>query len=1155
MIDIPGWAQHLAILAGVEWPEGNEDEMWGLGGDWRAAGDELDDIVADIIEAKRASLHAYPEGDGVTEMIKAFDSLISGDGSDSDQSVPKLADSFRQLGDAAYNTGTEIEYTKLMYLSSLALLAAEIAAAFIFPPAAPAVQAAAVAVTRLAVRLLLQRVLQTILRIASNRFVKFLLRHMAIDTILGTLQEVGIQGWQIKEGHRPDFDLGQIAVTVVASAAGGAAAGPVGDLIGNALARETSGILRRTMDGMITGTGAGLVGGLAGTAAAIPAQFAVIWHQTGSFDQAMDQTMATLPQQFGPLGIISGASNGLFTGGAKGFSNSLAAKRGWGVHSDSYQNAWGDRSFMDRINDVVNGPGPRVGGLPGGGDGSGALGGDGGTQTSSPARNGNGPAAGLGDDGSGVNGRDGAPGLDTNSGNGAVNDPAGVGGNGSDPRSSGEPGTSPAGNQDGPGSDGASRAEDGSSRTAPDSGDSASTTNDGDSGTPDSGGADSGSDSGGSRQDSRSADPDASSGSTDRSGGGEQTDSGAPATDRNGSEDRAGAVTDSETDPTRERPENPGAPTGRQDGSNEGTPTSDRNAAESDSGTDGSPTANPRSDSPAPVVGAPVPGPMAGGPTPPAGVTPPATPGAPAPGSTPAAPGSTPGGSSPAAPGAGNTPGGTGDSRAQTGTPGDSRSSASADGGPRGRPGDRAGAADRAPYPGTEGNRIRAGRTDAEAPGAHDRQNEDGRAPADQRLPGDVGDGRIGPEDVVPLPIPVGDPADTSSARRDNESRTSNRDPDSRTTRRDDGRTDRDDDDSDRSPDDRDDPDGSDDPDDSADRNPEDPEDAQNPDNRGECARLTLAELQAETDSDRITPPEEPSGPEGMSRDEIQDALGGNLYDYPDRGPDRPRHQAVADELLRQAARTDPRLVAAGKGPRAFVIDEYAGAADEHGVGAHAYSMTVRMDPLTGEYRIEVSDPAASRRRGFPPDSPAEVRRVSATLLDGNGRILRPTGHDGRVRPSSEQYLRHGQSDYDENRQRRETEEQYTARRDAEAADLRSRLDRLSAQYLRAMADHMGESGPSPLADRFRDRADEADRRAEQHRADADDHWDDARRKPETRISDWPVDEDPPTRDEDPPDENEGRRADDEDRRDDEPDEGAGRRDDEESAGRRDDEE
>ncbi|MEU2136640.1 hypothetical protein, partial [Nocardia rhamnosiphila] len=1164
MIELWGPLQHLAWLAGVEWPQGNEDEMWALGGDWRTAADELDDTVADIIEAKRASLHAYPEGDGVTEMIAAFDSLISGDGSDSDQSVPKLADYFRQLGTSAYDTGTEIEYTKLMYISSLVLLAAEIAAAWIFPPTAPAVQAAAVALTRFAVRILGQRVMQAIFRLVANKFVGFLLRHVAIDTILGTIQEVGIQAYQVEAGHRPDFDLGQIAVTVVSSAAGGAAAGPVGDIIGNKLQNEARGMGRQYLNGAITGTAAGFVGGLAGTAAAIPTQFAVIWADTGSWDQAMDQTMSTLPQQFGPLALVSGATNGLATGVNKVGANHAFSSLKVGVHSDSYRNTWGDRTFMDRLNDAVSGPGTRSGGLPtgtgapAGADGTGGFGGDG-SQTSSPARTPNGvggsgegnlsPAGNNGHNGDSPGGAGEAGGNDRGRsvGSGSNDGDDGPGTREGASSADGEGGRQDnsgavAGQQgplgDGEGGDGGS-AQHGDTGPADRSDSTPGPADRSDSGA----GVADRSDSGANATDG----PDSGAGAADRSdpatGAADRSDSGtgvadraesAGARDRTDSDGTGSPAADSGSSARQGRADDSGLAVGQQEAGGAGT---GRTAGDAAAGPGESAGDRTRGETPGPVVGAPVAGPM-GAATPPATATAPVSPGAPA------APGSTPGGAGPAAPGSTNTPGAASDSRAQAGPTGESRSSGASDG-----PRSRAGIGERSPYPGTDGSGVRAGRTGAPVPDATNaRQVGERQDPAGGRIPGDVGDGRIGPEDVFPLPLP-------DSAARDGEAHPGSpdqraRDQGSPGARRDGGARPGDDGATrDRSTDDT---------EERGIPEPGEPQGAPDPRNRGECARLTLAQLAAETGSDRITPPEEPVGPRGMDRRQMEDALGGKLYDYPDPGPEHSRHQAVADELLRQAARTDPRLVAAGRGPRAFVVDEYAGPVDEHGVGSHAYSLTVRMDPLTGEYRVVVSDPAAGRRRGFPPDVPAELRYVSATLLDGAGRILPPSGHDGRVRPTVERYRRHSRSDYEVNRQRRETDAQYAARRDAEDADLRSLLERRRAEYLRAMAEQVGEDGPAELADRFRAGAAEADRAAEQHRSAADDRWDEARRKPEKRISDRPPDEDrTPSRDDEDAadrrgDEDVADRREDEDPADRREEDPAGRRD-EDSAGRRDD--
>ncbi|MGW5385210.1 WXG100-like domain-containing protein, partial [Nocardia sp. NPDC003963] len=1137
MIEIWDWAKHLAILAGVEWPEGNEDEMWGLGGDWRSAADSLDDIVADIIEAKRASLYAYPEGDGVTEMVAAFDSLISGDGSENDQSVPKLAEYFRQLGDSAYSTGTEIEYTKLMYLSSLALLAAELAAAWIFPPTAPAVSAAAVAITRIAVRILGQRVMQAILRIVGRKFVQFMLRHVAIDTILGTLQEIGIQGWQIQQNHRPDFDLGQIVVTAVSSAAGGAAAGPVGDLVGNALRNETSGLLRQHVDGMITGAVAGFTGGLGGVLAAIPTQFAVIWAQTGSWDTAMGQTMSTLPQQFGPMALAAGAGNGLLTGGNKVRAESFYANHGIGVHSDSYRDTWGDRTVMDRINAVVNGTEPRAGFAPGAGGSSGD-----GSQTSSPART---PA---GSDGSGAPGDNGA----SHGGNGDRAGSVDSGATGDGPGANNDSGET-TGSRDESGGPGGSRDDSGESTGSGDSDPANSVSPAGGDGDGPASRGDETADTGG------AADPAGSSG--------ERSESGAGVADRAGGEEPAGPVAESRSDSPADRSGSTDNAAGQQDSATGAASEGTRAPGGTDTGT-ADPVTGDRTDTPGPVVGTPGAGPIAGAPIPPAGATPPGASGA-APGSAPSTPGTASGSSSPAAPGLSQAPSSGGDSRSSSGTPGESRSSSAGEGGSRARAGDRAGAGGRSPYPGTDGSGIRAGRTGAPVPDSDNGvRSEDGSEPIGAPPAGDMSDGRIGPEDVLPLPVPGGDPvggagrdSGTRGTSRDSVSRNTARDNDSRPGSDDPDRTPDGPDDPDRTPDGPDDPDrtpdGPDDPgrapDDSDDpgRAPDDPASAPDPRNRGECARLTLEELAQQTGSDRIRPPADPVGPRGMNRAEIEDALGGKLYDYPAPDGDEPRHQAVADELLRRAAQMDPRAVAAGRGPRAFVLDTYAGAVDEYGVGAHAYSMRVRIDPLTGKYEIVVSDPTGEPpTRGYPPATPARIRKVSATILDGVGRVVPPSGHDARVRPSVEAYLRHDQDDYRANRQRvrgrREDPEHYTARRAAEAADLQSLLERRRAQYLNMLADGAGADGPAGFRDLLRDRAEAADRDAAQYRATADDHWDETRRRPETRLSDWPRDDEQP-----PAGHDDSREADESSGRDEE---GASGRDEAELSGRDEDE-
>ncbi|WP_427905536.1 hypothetical protein [Nocardia sp. FBN12] len=293
----------------MEWPEGNEDEMWAMAEDWRTAADGLRGLVDDVDAAKAAAFKAYPQGEGVEDMLKAFEGMARGD-----QSVTKLAELFDVLGDSVYQTGTEIEYTKIMFLSSLGLLALEIAAAWVFPPTAPAVQAAAVGVTRVIARGIFGRVLAAILRHGAKatitRVLKFIGQHVAIDTALGTLQELGVQQWQVDQGHRKEVDWNQVKAAAVSSAAGGLAAGPFGNFLGKKLGDGMAPWLK----GAITGTGAGLVGAGGG----MLGQFGYEGFTQG-WDKAWDNLQTAASD---PLMWSAGASNGGLSGLNKAGANS-----------------------------------------------------------------------------------------------------------------------------------------------------------------------------------------------------------------------------------------------------------------------------------------------------------------------------------------------------------------------------------------------------------------------------------------------------------------------------------------------------------------------------------------------------------------------------------------------------------------------------------------------------------------------------------------------------------------------------------------------------------------------------------------------------------------------------------------------------------------
>ncbi|WP_444980801.1 WXG100-like domain-containing protein, partial [Nocardia pseudovaccinii] len=329
MAELPGYLKWLEWVAGSDWPAGDPDGMWGLADDWRAAATGLRDILPDIRDAKTASLKAYQDGDGIEAIIANFDSYLEGP-----QSLEMLARDFEKLADSATSVGTEIEYGQLMLITSLALLAAEIAIAWIFPPTAPAAEAAAIAGTRVAIRIIAKRIMDKIVEIVAKflgrRLANFLVRHIAIDTVLGTVQDWGIQQYQVNSGHRKEVNWEQVAITAISSAVGAGVASPIGERLGEKLA-ETE--MKAWLRGLLTGATAGTVGAIAGFGGSVGAQFAFTLAKSGpegGWDKAVDGLKKT---EFDLRMLTAGASNGAMSGANRAAAEQFYHNR----HPDWYR--------------------------------------------------------------------------------------------------------------------------------------------------------------------------------------------------------------------------------------------------------------------------------------------------------------------------------------------------------------------------------------------------------------------------------------------------------------------------------------------------------------------------------------------------------------------------------------------------------------------------------------------------------------------------------------------------------------------------------------------------------------------------------------------------------------------------------------------------
>ncbi|WP_446430538.1 WXG100-like domain-containing protein, partial [Nocardia colli] len=304
-ITIPSELQWLGWIAGSDWPDGDEDKMWAIAADWRQAAADIRALLPDLAAARKATIEAYPWGDGVEEMTAALDKLDRGP-----ESLEQLAEILDYVVESADALGTEIEYTKILVISSLAMLAFEIAAAWFFPPTAPLVEAAAIGVTRVAVRLLGQRAVSAIARFAAKTglaaLAKFTAKHVVFSTVLGAGQDAAIQAYQVGAGHRDGIDWNRVGTTAYTAAAAGAVGGPVGGLLGKAATKVPlpAGRWSGALKGAAVGAGSGMVGALGA------------WG-VGGFANGWT---------WDPRLLTGGAAYGVLTGGSKGFRHAPSGR-------------------------------------------------------------------------------------------------------------------------------------------------------------------------------------------------------------------------------------------------------------------------------------------------------------------------------------------------------------------------------------------------------------------------------------------------------------------------------------------------------------------------------------------------------------------------------------------------------------------------------------------------------------------------------------------------------------------------------------------------------------------------------------------------------------------------------------------------------------
>ncbi|MGK8504771.1 hypothetical protein [Nocardia asiatica] len=290
-IYLPEGLQWLAWVAGTTWPKGDEDAAWAASEAWRTASKELEALLAGIDEAAQATVAAYPQGEGGTAMGARYDVLRTGD-----QSLEALAKLMSTVGDSAFDMGTEIQATKITVIVTLAWLALEILWAWLFPPTAPAVEAAAITTTRSFLKVFEDFVQKIITNIAARLGAPTVQRHfwtraVQLRPVLPTAKGYGVYGaraieaaaitgtingavqvGQLAAGKRRHFNGGEFGLSILAGVAGVIPGREFGRYLGKgidkAAGKNLDNVFGRVGRGVVIGGASGAVGTAFGNVAA-----------------------------------------------------------------------------------------------------------------------------------------------------------------------------------------------------------------------------------------------------------------------------------------------------------------------------------------------------------------------------------------------------------------------------------------------------------------------------------------------------------------------------------------------------------------------------------------------------------------------------------------------------------------------------------------------------------------------------------------------------------------------------------------------------------------------------------------------------------------------------------------------------------------------
>ena len=229
-IEIPPALAWVSYLAGSAWPKGDEDAMFRVGEHWHDAAATVTSLVPDLAKV-RSAVGVTLAGDAARAAQDQLALLFTGD-----STVDQLADAMAALGELSERTGTEIEYTKLQIISTLAISAAEIAWALNNAWATFGASLSWIPVIETTVwaafKALLAGVGRRVAAMAEAALTRTGVKELglkavkaaAVEAGISEAQDLGIRTFQhFHDPEHPDVTVGEIVDGVVSGALGGAA--------------------------------------------------------------------------------------------------------------------------------------------------------------------------------------------------------------------------------------------------------------------------------------------------------------------------------------------------------------------------------------------------------------------------------------------------------------------------------------------------------------------------------------------------------------------------------------------------------------------------------------------------------------------------------------------------------------------------------------------------------------------------------------------------------------------------------------------------------------------------------------------------------------------------------------------------------------------